>query len=57
MARVVAEKGYAASTIADVVREAGVSRRTFWLYGVLALLGVALVKAKWRANWTSGARI
>ena len=24
---------------------------------VLALLGVALVKAKWRANWTSGARI
>ncbi len=24
---------------------------------LLALLGVALVKAKWRANWTSGARI
>jgi AcrR family transcriptional regulator len=30
MARVVADKGYAGSTIADVVREAGVSRRTFY---------------------------
>jgi AcrR family transcriptional regulator len=30
MARVVAEKGYAATTVADVVREAGVSRSTFY---------------------------
>jgi AcrR family transcriptional regulator len=30
MARVVASQGYASSTIADVVREAGVSRRTFY---------------------------
>lgn len=30
MARVVADKGYPGSTIADVVREAGVSRRTFY---------------------------
>ena len=30
MAHVVAEKGYAASTVADVVERAGVSRRTFY---------------------------
>jgi AcrR family transcriptional regulator len=30
MASVVAEKGYAATTVADVVREAGVSRSTFY---------------------------
>lgn len=30
MARAVAEKGYAATTIADIVREASVSRRTFY---------------------------
>jgi AcrR family transcriptional regulator len=30
MARAVAQKGYAATTIADVVREASVSRRTFY---------------------------
>jgi AcrR family transcriptional regulator len=30
MAQVVAEKGYAASTVADVVERAGVSRRTFY---------------------------
>ena len=30
MAQAVAERGYAATTIADVVREAGVSRRTFY---------------------------
>jgi AcrR family transcriptional regulator len=30
MARAVANKGYAATTIADIVREAGVSRRTFY---------------------------
>lgn len=30
MARSVAAKGYGASTIADIVREAGVSRRTFY---------------------------
>ena len=30
MARCVAEKGYAETTIADVVREASVSRRTFY---------------------------
>jgi AcrR family transcriptional regulator len=30
MARVVAEKGYAATTVADVVGQAGVSRRTFY---------------------------
>src|SRR5436305_5516878 len=30
MAGVVAEKGYAAATVADVVREAGVSRTTFY---------------------------
>jgi AcrR family transcriptional regulator len=34
MAGVVADKGYAAATVADVVREAGVSRSTFYdLYG------------------------
>ena len=32
MARSVAAKGYAASTVADIVREAGVSRRTFYEY-------------------------
>lgn len=32
MARSVATKGYADTTIADVVREAGVSRRTFYEY-------------------------
>lgn len=30
MARAVAQKGYAATTIADIVREASVSRRTFY---------------------------
>jgi AcrR family transcriptional regulator len=30
VARVVAEKGYVASTVADIVREAGVSRSTFY---------------------------
>jgi AcrR family transcriptional regulator len=30
MARAVADKGYAATTIADIVREASVSRRTFY---------------------------
>ena len=30
MARAVATKGYADTTIADIVREAGVSRRTFY---------------------------
>src|SRR3954454_22306613 len=30
MAQVVAEKGYAAATVADVVERAGVSRRTFY---------------------------
>ena len=30
MARAVAERGYAATTIADIVREASVSRRTFY---------------------------
>lgn len=30
MAQAVADKGYAATTIADIVREAGVSRRTFY---------------------------
>jgi AcrR family transcriptional regulator len=30
MAQVVAEKGYAATTVADVVERAGVSRRTFY---------------------------
>jgi AcrR family transcriptional regulator len=30
MARVVAERGYASATVADVVREAGVSRTTFY---------------------------
>ena len=30
MAAVVAEKGYAATTVADVVERAGVSRRTFY---------------------------
>jgi AcrR family transcriptional regulator len=30
MAHAVADKGYAATTIADIVREAGVSRRTFY---------------------------
>jgi AcrR family transcriptional regulator len=30
MAHAVAEKGYASTTIADIVREAGVSRRTFY---------------------------
>ena len=30
MAQAVAEKGYADTTIADIVREAGVSRRTFY---------------------------
>ena len=32
MARSVAAKGYAASTVADIVREAEVSRRTFYQY-------------------------
>ncbi len=32
MARAVAENGYADTTIADIVREAGVSRRTFYEY-------------------------
>jgi AcrR family transcriptional regulator len=32
MARSVAAKGYAASTVADIVREAEVSRRTFYEY-------------------------
>jgi len=32
MARAVAVKGYGATTIADIVREAGVSRRTFYEY-------------------------
>jgi AcrR family transcriptional regulator len=32
MAEVVAEKGYAATTVADVIARAGVSRRTFYEY-------------------------
>jgi AcrR family transcriptional regulator len=32
MAQAVADRGYAATTIADIVREAGVSRRTFYEY-------------------------
>lgn len=46
MARAVAGKGYAGTTIADVVREAGVSRRTFYEhFGDKATCLVALYEA------------
>jgi len=46
MARAVAGKGYVATTIADVVREAGVSRRTFYEhFGDKAECLVALYEA------------
>ena len=46
MARAVAQKGYAATTIADIVREASVSRRTFYEhFGGKAECLVALYEA------------
>src|SRR6478672_10322271 len=46
MARAVADKGYAATTIADIVREAAVSRRTFYEhFGGKAECLVALYEA------------
>ena len=73
MAQVVAEKGYAATTVADVVERAGVSRRTFYEQfadkeacflgaydaGLAAVLGHVgdAVEVKADAGWRERARI
>lgn len=73
MARVVAEKGYATATVADVVEHAGVSRRTFYeLFpdkescflaaydtGVEVMLGRirAAVESLPRTDWRRRARV